>query len=479
MENETKFVIAEKSETVDGERSVVGWGSKPLPDRDGELIEASAWDLENFRKNPVLCLSHDLSKPPIGKILWVKADANGLKFKAQFAGTERGKEAYQLYKEGVMNSFSVGFRPKPGGFVENPMEERYKGLKKVFKSVELFEISCVTVPSLPQAVAEYVKSGTTTELKTELQDLITKEIPAVVDADDKKDGEGDAPAETTAEDKIAKLETNIAEMRTKIAELTALNGEHKEVKKEDNEEKTLDAITGQPSVYDIMSALSSSLRRLTLSSTISEVPSTPYDTYVIDLYPTEYPNGYVVYRLWTDSNTQMVYRQGYVFDNVTKKVTLNDDAVLVEDAWVTKTYGEEMTVKGVVFNNEEQKAGKVLSAKIISALEDISGMLTDAVDLVEEILASAKPAESDNSDDTKGIEDEEFELEDIELDTKGNKTDDPTESAQSDDIDLDIDPQELADVLKESMGSVMKELNSTVKEQATEQVNKFLGKATV
>ena len=82
----TKYILAEKSEIVDtdSEKSVVGWGSKPQPDRDGELIEASAWDLDNYRKNPVLCLSHDLTKPPIGKILWVKADPNGLKFKKIF-----------------------------------------------------------------------------------------------------------------------------------------------------------------------------------------------------------------------------------------------------------------------------------------------------------------------------------------------------------------------------------------------------------
>lgn len=166
--------IAEITETNDAEQSIVGWGSKPIPDRDGELIESSAWKLEQYRKNPVLMLSHDYSSPPVGKCLWVKADSNGLKFKAKFANTERGREIYELYKGGYMSGFSVGFSVNTGGSVDHPTEPKYKGIKRVYKDVDLLEISCVAIPACPDALVEQVKSGKVVnkQLKDELDHII-------------------------------------------------------------------------------------------------------------------------------------------------------------------------------------------------------------------------------------------------------------------------------------------------------------------
>ena len=66
---EQKFVVCEKMEANDPEMTVVGWGSKPTIDRDKELIESSAWQLDNYRKNPVLLLCHKYDVPAIGKCL--------------------------------------------------------------------------------------------------------------------------------------------------------------------------------------------------------------------------------------------------------------------------------------------------------------------------------------------------------------------------------------------------------------------------
>jgi HK97 family phage prohead protease len=169
-----KYIVAEKSEANDAEQSIVGWGSKPVPDRDGELIESSAWKLEQYRKNPVLMLSHNYSTPPVGKCLWVKADSNGLKFKAKFANTDRGKEMYELYKGGFMNGFSVGFAVNKGGATDHPTDLRYKGLKRVYHDVNLLEISCVAIPACPEALIEQVKSGkiVSKQLKDELEHII-------------------------------------------------------------------------------------------------------------------------------------------------------------------------------------------------------------------------------------------------------------------------------------------------------------------
>jgi hypothetical protein len=37
-------------------------------DRYGDIIRASGWQLENFRKNPVLLFAHDSRQPPVGQV---------------------------------------------------------------------------------------------------------------------------------------------------------------------------------------------------------------------------------------------------------------------------------------------------------------------------------------------------------------------------------------------------------------------------
>jgi HK97 family phage prohead protease len=177
---EHKFIKAEKSEINENEKSIVGWASKPTMDRDKELILSSAWQLDNYRKNPVVMLCHNYQSLPIGKCLWIKSTDNGLKFKAKFANTERGKEVYDLFQDGILSAFSVGFKPRPGGVTDNPSDVKYKGVKRLFTDVELMEISCVPIPANQDALVDqssfikYVKEGhiVTKGLKDELEAII-------------------------------------------------------------------------------------------------------------------------------------------------------------------------------------------------------------------------------------------------------------------------------------------------------------------
>lgn len=385
---ELVYKQAQSTESIDSENAIVGWGSKPLPDRDKELIEAGAWDLDNYRKNPILCLSHDLSRPPIGKVIWVKSDPNGLKFKAKFANTERGREVYQLYKEGIMNAFSVGFRPKAGGFVENPTEEKYKGLKKVFKSVELFEISCVTIPSLPDALVECVKSGRIKDasLKEELEVLMDEKdlTPEVVKETIVEEVKSDDPTDENEEkmgmmamekmgmmpdgketeqvfmkrcvaDKDMKAQCKKEDITESCQMMWDKNKPAEKKDVEDEEVKTLDFATGLPSVYDILNVLgkffdkassnyvpSNDAPSLVEVATGSE-PSRPY-IYVVDVYPNAYPNGACVFRV-SYRGTSKTFRQEYTYDIATKVVAFADIPVVVEEAWVAKRYADIIETK--------------------------------------------------------------------------------------------------------------------------------------
>ena len=162
------FTTILKKEINDEEMSVTAYANKSDSiDRSGDLIEDSAWDLKNYNNNPVVPAFHNYHRPPVAKAMWTKVvPGQGLRFKLKFVDTEEGREFYQLYKEGVMNAFSVGFRPMEWKDREEFDEEDYKKYardgkmpQRVYKSVELFEISCVVIPDHMNALVERQSNG--------------------------------------------------------------------------------------------------------------------------------------------------------------------------------------------------------------------------------------------------------------------------------------------------------------------------------
>lgn len=138
-------------------REITGWASKPLIDRDDELIEWDAWELDNFNKNPVLMPFHDYGKTPIGRVMWTDMTEEGLLFGAKFAdeGTSAlADEIFALYDQGIMNAFSVGFKPMQ--WVDAKAEGEPK---KRYTQAELLEISAVGLPSLTEALVAAYESG--------------------------------------------------------------------------------------------------------------------------------------------------------------------------------------------------------------------------------------------------------------------------------------------------------------------------------
>lgn len=140
----TKAQIKEKAE---GEFTAIA--SSEIEDRQGEIVRQTGWNLKNFKANPVLLYMHDHTKP-IGKATRVWLDKSGtspmLKFKGFISdATEELKGYRKLVEDGILNSFSVGFRP-----LEMDGNEITKA--------ELFEISLVSVPANPEARLLAVKS---------------------------------------------------------------------------------------------------------------------------------------------------------------------------------------------------------------------------------------------------------------------------------------------------------------------------------
>lgn len=120
-------------------------GSTEAIDRSGDIIVQEGWELENYKKNPVILYGHDASALPVGKALEVNVVGTQLMFDVQFADTDFGKDVYRLVKNGFLNAFSVGFRTKEWTYDEEL--DAFKILK-----AELYELSVVPVPANQEAL---------------------------------------------------------------------------------------------------------------------------------------------------------------------------------------------------------------------------------------------------------------------------------------------------------------------------------------
>lgn len=186
----TLHINAEIKEKSDDYFTAVA--SSEVEDRQGEVVKQAGWSLTNFKKNPILLWMHDHEKP-LGKAERVWLDKTGktpvLKFKGMIStATEYGRAAKQLMEEGILNSFSVGFRA---------LEMEGNAITKA----ELFEISLVSVPANPEARLLAAKSLEGAGFK---ENVIKNLI-----------GEEDAEEENQ-EDEVATLKSKIAQLEEQV-----------------------------------------------------------------------------------------------------------------------------------------------------------------------------------------------------------------------------------------------------------------------
>lgn len=114
--------------------------------RDGFVIDAAGWQLDNFRKNPVFLWAHNYSAPPIGKVTSV--DVDGDKLIADVVFDQDDPEALRIerkYRNGMLSAVSVGFN------IVEFTPSQGKDAPRANKT-ELLELSGVPVPSDPNAL---------------------------------------------------------------------------------------------------------------------------------------------------------------------------------------------------------------------------------------------------------------------------------------------------------------------------------------
>lgn len=114
-------------------------------DRHGDVIVASGWNLDSYRKNPVFLWAHDYARPVIGKAVDIWGEPHRLMAKIQFAPTEFAQEVAALYETGYQRGVSVGFKPLK--YEERRHEKTGEFLGIRFLEQELLETSAVPVPA--------------------------------------------------------------------------------------------------------------------------------------------------------------------------------------------------------------------------------------------------------------------------------------------------------------------------------------------
>jgi len=137
-------------------------------DRYGEVITASGWNLDTYKRNPVFQNSHQYGDIlfTLGRALTTEVRDGKLFQRVEFAvdANPMARIAYNLYKGKFLTAVSVGFIPVrwEDGTEKTPYARKYL-------EQELLEVSAVAIPANPNALALGLKSGAVE--KSDLRDL--------------------------------------------------------------------------------------------------------------------------------------------------------------------------------------------------------------------------------------------------------------------------------------------------------------------
>lgn len=115
-----------------------------LTDLSGDIIERGAFSASLKRGQPVRMLWQHQADKPIGIWTRIMEDQHGLFVEGQLAeGVTRAGEAWKLLLNGALDGLSIGFRALRS-------KKAATGRRHILEA-ELWEISLVTFPMLPQA----------------------------------------------------------------------------------------------------------------------------------------------------------------------------------------------------------------------------------------------------------------------------------------------------------------------------------------
>lgn len=159
--------------------------SQPDKARDGLGIDVNAWDIADFKANPVIMAMHDYGSWPVGRASLIQKEDRALI--ADIVFDQEDPNAVMIeskIRRGFLNAVSVGFNIKE--IKDNTVTK-----------AELLEISVVPIPADPKALAER---------QTNYLRSLSQELAAIADdSDDSPAPDADQSARSSWEEASAAM----------------------------------------------------------------------------------------------------------------------------------------------------------------------------------------------------------------------------------------------------------------------------------
>jgi HK97 family phage prohead protease len=204
--------ITDIKSTNTKERIVEFVASKEITDYDNEVVMVDGIDISKIKKNKSFLWSHNMSLPPIGKIININKDGKILKGKAQMTSEAENPFGYTIYKlihGGYINNVSIGFIPDYETMTYKEDKKTGKQIRVINNST-LLEVSAVNIGS---------NSATTISAKS-LTDMADKAYSDnIIDIEELDNFKYFIPAEEKIlenTDKVVELEQKVKELEDEV-----------------------------------------------------------------------------------------------------------------------------------------------------------------------------------------------------------------------------------------------------------------------
>jgi len=141
---------------AEGEEGVItGYGSVfDELDSYGDRVVPGAFAESLKERMPKMLWQHDMWEP-LGRWTEAREDSKGLYLKGKLTtATTRGRDAYELIKDGALDGLSIGYRTR---------DYEMAGEDRLLRKVDLYEVSLVTIGANSKALISDVKASEMTE----------------------------------------------------------------------------------------------------------------------------------------------------------------------------------------------------------------------------------------------------------------------------------------------------------------------------
>ncbi len=192
-------------------------------DSHGTVLRQT-WNLDRYRKNPVVLFCHNSRSIPVGTASMVRVEGGRLLARVTFATeevSEDAEECWRAVKAGLLRGISVGFLAHTYRWeTENDVE------RMVLDDLELLELSVCAVPSNPETLAQrdalsILRATAQRQRPTKEHTPMTEqEIKALRDAHAAREADLQQRADQAARDADA-ARREIAERDQRLAAMTA------------------------------------------------------------------------------------------------------------------------------------------------------------------------------------------------------------------------------------------------------------------